>query len=345
MKISRIALALIALVMVAGLGYVAQRDEASGPDTVAAAQSFLESIGSDQKTKAVFPFDSPERTNWQFVPVEDKATGKPLRKGLRLEEMTIEQRKAAMGLLKASTSQQGYDAAATIMSLEGILLVLENKKGPTRNTGWYFFTVFGTPSKTGSWGWRVEGHHLSLNFTLMGNEIVSATPNFYGANPADFKAGPKGETRVLKASETLAFDLFKSLDTMQQKSAYYQKPFDEPKAKSVDSDVGNPVGLSGGEMTDAQKAALTKLLKAYTDRFTPDVAAREFRRATAGGLDKIYFAFTGSTESGKPHTYRVQGPAFVIEFLNMQADGADNPANHIHSCWRHITGDFGKGKS
>jgi hypothetical protein len=345
MKISRIALALAALVLVAGLGYVAQTGIVSGQDTVAAAQTFLGSLDKDQKAKAVYPFESPERTNWHFIPIEDKATGKPLRKGLRLEEMSIEQRKAAMALLRASTSQKGYDAAATIMSLEGILLVLENKKGPTRNTGWYFFTVFGNPSKTGSWGWRVEGHHLSLNFTLMGNEIVSATPNFYGANPADFKAGPKGERRVLGVTETLAFDLFKSLDAEQKKAAWREKPFDEPKAKSVNSGVGDPVGLPGAKMTDAQKGTLGKLLKAYTDRMTPDVGARELKRATEAGLDKIHFAFTGAAEAGKGHTYRVQGPAVVIEFLNMQPDGADNQANHIHSCWRHLTGDFGKGKS
>src|SRR5258708_11613228 len=154
MKLTRMALAVVALALVAGLGYVAQQGDSSGTNMVAAAEQFLGTLSEEQKSKAVFPFNSPERTNWEFVPVEQK--GVPTRKGVRLEEMTIEQRKAALALLRASTSQQGADAATTIMSLEGILLVLESKSGPTRNTGWYFFTVYGTPFKTGNWGWRVE---------------------------------------------------------------------------------------------------------------------------------------------------------------------------------------------
>jgi Protein of unknown function (DUF3500) len=342
MKLTRMALAVVALALVAGLGYVAQQGDSSGTNMVAAAQQFLGTLNEEQKGKAVYPFDSPERTNWEFVPVEQK--GVPTRKGVRLEEMTIEQRKAALALLRASTSQQGADAATTIMSLEGILLVLENGSGPTRNTGWYFFTVFGTPSTTGNWGWRVEGHHLSLSFTLAGTQVVSTTPNFYGANPADFKSGPKGNVRILAPTETLAIDLFRSLDDDQKKTAWRDKPFGEPKSRSVDSGVGDAVGLPGSAMTAAQKVTLSKLLKAYTDRMAPEVGAFELKRATAPGLDKIYFAFTGAVDAGKGHTYRVQGSNFVIEFLNMQADGAGNQANHIHSVWRHITGDFGKGK-
>ncbi len=342
MKLSRMALALAALGLVTGLAYVAQRTESSGTDQVEAAQQFLKSLDDGQRSKAVFAFDSPERTNWHFVPLEKD--GQPTRKGLRLEEMNADQKKAALALLRAGTSKEGDVTATTIMSLEAVLKSQE-KKGPTRNPGWYFFTVFGTPSKSGNWGWRVEGHHLSLNFTLEGTQVVSVTPNFYGANPAEIKTGPKKGVRPLEPTEQLAFELFKSLDEGQRKTAYRDKPFPEPKAQSVDAKVGEPVGLPAAKMMDAQKAILYKLLKAYTDRMPPDVGPREFKRATAPGLGKIHFAFTGAAEEGKGHTYRVQGPTFVIEFLNMQADSAGNPANHIHSVWRHITGDFGKEKS
>jgi hypothetical protein len=342
MKLTRMALALVALTLVAGLGYVAQQTESSGPDMVTAAQNFVGSLAAEQKSEAVFPFDSPERVNWQFVPREKD--GQPTRKGLRLEKMTPDQKKAALALLRAGTSQQGDTAATTIMSLEAILKSQE-KKGPTRNPEWYFFTIFGSPSKTGNWGWRVEGHHLSLNLTLEGAQVVSATPNFYGANPAEIKSGPKQGVRPLEPTERLAFELFKSLDDGQRQVAHQEKAFGEPAAGKADSGVGAPVGLPGAKMTEAQKQTLAKLLKTYTDRMPPDVGAHELKRATAAGLDKVYFAFQGAAEQGKKHTYRVQGPTFVIEFLNEQADSAGNPANHIHSAWRHITGDFGKGKS
>jgi hypothetical protein len=150
--------------------------------------------------------------------------------------------------------------------------------------------------------------------------------------------------RVLEPTEVLAFELFKSLDAAGRKAAYQDKPFAEPKAGQANPDVGSPVGLAGTQLTGSQKQTLAKLIKAYTERMPPDVGAQELKRALAPGLDKIYFAFTGAAEQGKGHTYRVQGPAFVIEFLNMQPDGAGNPANHIHSAWRHLEGDFGKSK-
>jgi hypothetical protein len=94
-------------------------------------------------------------------------------------------------------------------------------------------------------------------------------------------------------------------------------------------------------MTKDQKATLYKLVQSYTERLKPDVAALEWKQVKEGGFDNVHFAFTGSPEAGKGYTYRVQGPTFVIEFLNMQNDSAGNAANHIHSCWRRIKGDFG----
>jgi hypothetical protein len=345
MKLTRMALALVALVLVAGLAYVAQQTEASAPDMVVAAQKFLDTLTPDQKAAAVFAFDSKERTNWHFIPLEKD--GKPIRKGLRLEEMTDPQKQAALALLQAGTSKEGDVVALTIMSLEDILKADQEKKKiatPIRNSGWYFFTLFGTPSKTGKWGWRVEGHHLSLNLTLEGAEVVSTTPNFYGANPADIKGGPKKGVRVLDPTEQLAFELFKSMDAEQKKGVLQEKSFGEPQAQTAKPNLGAPVGLPAAKMTAAQKETLTKLVKSYTGRMRPDIGALEFKLATAK-LDQVHFAFNGKAEDGQKHTYRVQGPTIVIEFLNEQTDGAGNPANHIHSSWRHIDGDFGKGKS
>jgi hypothetical protein len=336
-------MALIALAGVAGLAYVAQRGD-DGAKIVSAASAFVDSLTADQKKQAIFDFDNEERFNWHFIPLQDKETRKYTRKGLPLEEMTDAQRKAALALVKAGTSESGNLAVTTIISLEKILLEQEGPKSAmVRNAGWYFFTIFGTPSKTGSWGWRVEGHHLSMNFTMKGATVVSASPCFFGANPATIKDGPNKGKRVLPDAEDYAIKLFNSLSDEQKKIAMQPKHFDEPGARLKKPKIGAPVGLAVSKMTAAQEDTMIKLLNAYTGRLAEDIAKAEMQRVNDGGIGKVHFAFTGSTEPGKGYTYRVQGPTFLVEFLNIQNDSAKpgNKANHIHSCWRQITGDFG----
>src|SRR5262249_26125912 len=110
---------------------------------------------------------------------------------------------------------------------------------------------------------------------------------------------------------------------------------------STKPSVGDPQGLPAVKMTDAQRARLLKVLEAYADRMPGDIAEEEMKQVKDAGLDKVFFAYAGGTEPGQPHTYRIQGPTFVVEFLNVQADSAKNPANHIHSSWRSTKGDFG----
>jgi Protein of unknown function (DUF3500) len=340
MKLHRVLLALLAVAVVAGLAYVGQVAEPAGSKMAAAGQKFVDSLKKDQKEQAVFEFDDKERTRWFFTPQQDQQK-KSTRKGLPLEQMTEEQRKAALELVRAGTSNDGYTKATTIMSLESILHDLEKGGAMVRNPQWYFFSVFGTPSKTGKWGWRVEGHHLSLNFTLDGGKVVSSTPAFFGANPATVKDGDRKGLRTLPEAEDSARELFNSLDKDQKATALQQKPFGETPENSKAPNVGEPVGLPAAKMTDKQRGILTNLIQGYAARMPEDIAEVEMKQVKEAGLDKVHFAYTGGTEDGQGHTYRVQGPTFVIEFLNMQADSAKNPANHIHSSWRNIKGDFG----
>lgn len=341
MKTKRILIALLGLSGLVGLAYVAQRGEdSSGVKMVGAAQELLESFKPEQKKKALFDFDSKERTNWNFIPLQDKDKN-PTRQGLPLEEMTAGQKKLALELVRAGTSKVGAEAAEGIMSLEAILREQEKKGAMVRNPEWYFFTLFGNPSKTGKWGWRVEGHHLSLNFTMEGSDVVAASPAFFGANPAEVKAGGKKGLRVLALAEDLARDLFSKFSDDQKKVALQPKHFPEPGQKTLKPSVGKPVGVAVADMNKDQKDLLMKLLESYTARMPGDVAAGEWKSIKDGGIDKIHFAYTGKAEKGEPHTYRIQGPSFVVEFLNIQADSAGTPANHIHSAWRRIEGDFG----
>jgi hypothetical protein len=228
------------------------------------------------------------------------------------------------------------------MSLESILAELEKKGAMVRNPNWYFVSVFGEPSNTGKWGWRIEGHHLSVNVTLDKGEVVSATPVVFGANPADVRDGPRKGLQTLGEIESLAKDLITSFDAEQNKVAKQAKQFPEIREGFPNAGVGAAVGIWPDKLTDEQKQMLRKLTEAYANRLPADVARAEIQRVRDAGVDKIHFAYCiEENKPGKPYTYRIQGPTFVVEFLNVQADSAGNPANHIHSGWRRLPSDFG----
>jgi hypothetical protein len=339
-RLIRIAFFTVCATALVGIALVAQATNTAGAKMAAAANTFLDTLTAEQKSKASFPFDSPERVNWNFVPLQDKDK-KPTRKGIKFEDLSEGQKDAARNLLKAGLSEKAYGQATTIMSLESLLAELEGNGAMVRNPNWYFVSVFGEPSSDGKWGWRIEGHHLSVNLTLDKGKVVSATPIQLGANPAEVKAGARKGLRTLPEIEDLAKELIKSLDAEQVKVAKQAKQFGEVEAKPRVT-AKDPVGLPYAKMTDGQKATLWKLMEAYANRATGEAAEEELRRAKDAGLDKVYFGYCIEEEKpGKPYTYRVQGPTFVIEFLNVQADSAKNPANHIHSAWRRLPADFG----
>lgn len=327
-----------------GAACLSKESESAGVRMSDAAATLVNSFNDDQKSKALFAFDSKERTNWWFVPLQkDK---KPLRKGLRLEHMTGEQKEAAKALLRTGTSASGFVKATTIMSLEAVLAELEKNGANVRDPGWYFLSIFGTPSKAGKWGWRVEGHHLSLNFVVDRGKIVASTPAFFGANPALIKneteKGPKKGQRTLSQAEDLAQQLFASLNDDQKKEARQAKLFPEIEQGKPAAHLGAPRGVPAAKMNEKQRDLLMQLIQSYANRRPPEVAEKEMADVKSAGTDKIHFAFAqDDTKPGKPYTYRIQGPTFIIEFLNVQADSAGNPANHIHSCWRDPKGDFG----
>jgi hypothetical protein len=339
-RLVRASAAVVCLVAVGGVAWVAQSTRTAGAKMAAAANAFLATLTPEQKAKVSYPYDSPERVNWYYVPHQDKDK-KPLRKGIKLEDMSDGQKAAALELLKTGLSEKSYGQATTIMSLESLLKELEGNGANTRNPTWYFVTIFGEPSNTGQWGWRFEGHHLSVNLTLDKGVVVSATPIQLGANPAEVRDGARKGLRTLPEVEDLAKELIASLDPDQKKVAKQPKQFPDVLAKPR-LEVKDPVGLAQGKMTDAQKATLWKLMEAYANRATGEAAEDELKRAKDAGLDKVHFAYCIEDDKpGKPYTYRVHGPTFVIEFINAQADSAKNPANHIHSAWRTLPADFG----
>ncbi len=296
----------------------------------AAGQNFLAALNPEQAAKAKMDFNDEERLNWHFIP-------RP-RKGLPFKEMDVAQQKLAHAFLSSGLSQKGYMKATTVMSLEAVLQELEQGKGPVRDSALYYFSVFGKPSDDMSWGWRLEGHHLALNFTLAEGQLVASTPAFFGSNPAEVKLGPRKGLRALAGEEDRARDLLRSLDEKQLIVALISKeaPKDILSANSRKADVGPPVGLPAAKMTKKQLDLLTALLEEYFNNMPADVALARMEQVRRAGVEKIHFAWAGSLERGQQHYYRVQGPTFLVEYDNFQ-----NDANHIHAVWRNYDGDFG----
>jgi hypothetical protein len=205
----------------------------------------------------------------------------------------------------------------------------------------YYFSVFGEPSMKTAWGWRVEGHHVSFRFAVDGTKMtVSATPNFLGANPARVPDGaPNPGLRALALQEDTARALVQSLTPAQCSVALVSgTPVgDVGSGTRLKVDPANPLGMAAAEMTPAQRDLLVKLLESYTNVMAADIAADRMSKIKAAGIEKITFAWSGSSEPRHPYYYQVQGPTFVLEHNNTQ-----NNANHIHSVWRDYNGDFGR---
>ncbi|HZM62695.1 MAG TPA: DUF3500 domain-containing protein [Vicinamibacterales bacterium] len=325
----RMLLVLGLLVALCGAAIAQQR---SAPSMATAATNFLASLTPEQRQRATFAFDSGERMRWHFVPQFE-------RNGLQIREMTEPQRKLAHELLKTGLSARGYTTYTQIMQLENILKAVEKGSGPTRDPEGYRFSVFGTPAAKGTWGWRVEFHHVSLHFDVVNGTAISSTPSFAGANPAEVKDGPQKGQRTLGTLEDTARALVTALDESQRKTAIFTNVALNDIVTGNDLDIKplSPDGIKGSAMTAAQRDLLMKILDAYAGLMAPDIAADRMAKVKKAGIENIGFAWAGSIERGQKHYYRMQGPTFLIEFDNTQNDG-----NHVHSVWRDFNGDFGR---
>jgi hypothetical protein len=302
----------------------------SAPMMSAAADSFIASLSADQRAKATFAFEDEQRLDWHFIP--------RVRKGIPFKELDSAQRLLGNALMSAGLGQRGLIRAATIMSLDAILREIEQGKGPVRDPELYFLSIFGDARSGKPWGWRVEGHHVALNFTLVEGKTIASTPAFFGANPAEVLQGARKGLRALAPEEDLARLLIKSLDDKQRPQAVVSEsaPSDILSTNLRKAEPLKPAGLQTSKLGQKQQDILMTLLSEYASRHAPDIAAARLDRVRAAGLGSIFLAWAGGFEKGQPHYYRIQGPSFLIEYDNVQ-----NNANHIHTVWRDFNSDFG----
>ena len=345
---SSLRIGLAAGLVVAGAAGTLIGLERSSAAMSSAATKLLTSLTPEQRQQATFAFGSDERTHWHFIPTGPS----PLfpRNGLTIKAMNESQRALARELLKTGLSQRGYLTATSIMDLETVLGALEAAQRAAaatppraapilRDPENYFLSSFGTPSATDPWGWRVEGHHVSLHFTIVNGTLVAGSPSFFGSNPAEVREGPKKGLRLLAAEEDAGRALVMSLDTAQRAKAIIDAtaPGDMVTMANVNISPLSPTGIGYDALNASQRELLMKLVDVYTGFLASDIAAERQARLKKAGVEKIGFAWAGDLERGKKHYYRIQGPTFLVEYDNTQNDG-----NHIHSIWRDFEGDFGR---
>jgi hypothetical protein len=331
LKQSSISLILFSIVAAAAAPAGAHEEQAAN-EMAAAANNFIASLKPQQKAASVFAIDNDHRLNWHFIPME--------RKGVPIKEMTPQQRHLTTALLAASLSSQGLVKASSIMSLEQVLQTIEGGgRRFSRDPELYHVSIFGEPGPGKTWGWRFEGHHLSLSFTVVEGQHISATPSMMGTNPAIVPDGPHNGLQILADEENLGREMAKSLSAEQKSKAVLSEkaPPDIITTNHRKISPLEPAGIAWKELNGDQQKLAWRLVQIYVERARGEIADVDLKRITDAGKENIHFAWAGGTERGQGHYYRIQGPTFLIEYDNTQ-----NNANHIHCVFRDFAEDFGE---
>lgn len=308
------------------------RGMAQSTTAVSTARRLIEATPTTQRAELLQPFTDGARSDWHYTPRR--------RDGVAWKAMSAAQRDAATALMRTALNERGLDKVRALMALEITLRELE-AFGFTRDPENYALAIYGEPG-AGGWGWRIEGHHLSLHFSLDGERYVSTLPQFFGANPAEVPrdvggGAPRAGFRLLGNEEDLARQWLASLNDMQRGRAIFDTRTygdivsrNAPRARALDA-----VGLPFAGMDAAQQAHVLKLIGAFADHLQPELAQARLARVRAAPLEAIRVGWAGSTQPRQPHYFRIQGANFLIEFDN-------SGGNHIHSVWRDFDGDFGR---
>ncbi|HZN53158.1 MAG TPA: DUF3500 domain-containing protein [Methylomirabilota bacterium] len=295
-----------------------------------AAAAFVQSLEPAQRQAATFPLGHEERRNWHYIPRS--------RAGIAFKDMSPAARAAAHELMKASLSGVGYAKAVNVVKLEEVLRQLETFGGLLRDPEKYYVSLFGAPDPNAAWGWRLEGHHLSLNFTLVPGRPVSVTPAFFGANPAEVPSGPHRGLRALAEEQDLAFALARGVDASLRGRLVIaaESPGDIVSGPGRADSLKTPAGVALGELGAEPRALALRLIETYARNMRSEIADEELRRMREAGSEEVRFAWAGPIDPKQPHYYRLHGPTLLIEYDNSQ-----NRANHVHSVWHDPRNDFG----
>src|SRR6478735_1180159 len=337
----------LALALFLFLTYTAKSQSDYNNEIKQAAISFVNSLDKMHRQVALLDFKDTARLKWNNLPVGLRA-----RAGISVGNMTEEQRKLFHRVLSVSLSSQGYLKATSIMNLDDLLnrfydsmyyrkQINDTTYGFMRSLLWsprnFYFAIFGQPTDS-VWGYKVEGHHLSINFTFVKDKL-SVTPMFVGTDPAEYQINEYAGLRVLGQEEDLGIKLIHLLAPDKQQKATMSK--DVPKDIITGAESGKRLvdnwGIQASEMSKEQQAVLLYIIREFVFNLEYDKATSEYDKILKAGVGKIYFGWIGSYEESKPHYYILNGPGFLIEFDNY---GFGGKANHIHAIWREKGNEY-----
>jgi hypothetical protein len=321
---------------------------------VAAAGAFLATLNDEERARVTFGFNSSQRTGWSNLP-----SGIFQRNGLRLGDMTPQQRTAALALVAAALSAEGYKKVTDIMNGDEVLKNAGGGRTGGRPGGapqpgggggrgggrgggggvvfgsdQYYIALLGTPSATTPWLIQFGGHHLAINVTVVGPNSVM-TPSLPAAQPATYTLN--GQTiRPLGDENDRGFALINALNAEQQKQAILNYEVrDLVLGPGNDGKVIQPEGIRASALDARQQALLLDIAHEWVGILNDEAAARKMAELKAN-LPQTYFAWSGSTKNGGLAYYRIQGPTVVIEYAPQQGD-----VDHIHTIYRDPTNDYG----
>ena len=290
----------------------------------ARALEILDSADAGARARLMLPLAGETVRDWHYVPRE--------RPGLALGEMSGDLRDRTWRLVETGLSAEGRRKAHDITRLEKILGEIEDRRD-YRDPLNYSLAFFGQPSQSGLWGWRFEGHHLSLTFIVDPKRGLVTTPIFFGANrqrvPDDHE---HGGWRVLPVEEDRGFELVNGFADKERSRAIIadRSPGDIITGPGRERELMTPAGVGWVEVAAESRRRIEGLLDLYLGNLDRDQAILEEKRIREAGLEEIRFAWAGSLEPGIGHYYRLSGPTFIIEYENSQ-----NDANHCHSVWHN----------
>jgi hypothetical protein len=302
-----------------------------GEEMAAAANAWLAALDTRRKGEAQLAWDSRWRENWHYVPRS--------RPGIPFRDMNASQSAGAWSLLGTLLSARGLEQVKGQLTIERILGELTGSPG-FRDPQNYALVIFGDPAGSAPWAWRFEGHHLSLSVVVAPGHGIALTPIFFGANPAKVPQNhAHGGFRLVGAEEDAAFSLIQSLEGGVRTQAVIgdRSLGDIVAGPSRELSLQRFEGVPLARLNDAQRGGVMRILELYTGTMREEVAAAAIARIREAGVEQLHLAWAGSLARGRPHYFRVHGPAALVEYDNTQ-DGA----NHVHSVWIDPQGVFGR---
>ncbi len=306
---------------------------ASAAEFTAAAERFLARLAPDKRKQALFAWNGTTWKNWNYF-------GFPslIKPGLRLEQMSDGEKVAAWDLLALILSPVGLEKARNVMTLQAVL-AQRGDRSARRSSERFSLAFFAQPSVTGAWGFRLEGHHLSLSIAVHDNLIVSVTPSSFSANPNRVARGPHRGLVTLQAEEDLARRLAKDLDHTQLNTAQQSAN----AMRNILSMAGrerrhtNKQGLPAADLKPGQRDLIWQLVEAYAvDHLTPELAAAQRRRIRSGDQSAVHFAWYGPNDPNQAFGYRIIGDSLVIELGSV-----DPRARHLHTIYHDVDNVLG----